>query len=82
MSDQTRERSGERDYHGRFIKGSAAARKAGSKGGLITPGQFKPGTERPREAGRKGGRKSGRWSLKRDAPEEVARSNERPIFVA
>jgi hypothetical protein len=46
MSDQTREQPGERDYHGRFIKGSAAAREAGIKGGLITPGQFKSGAPR------------------------------------
>jgi general stress protein YciG len=55
MSDQTREQPGERDYHGRFIKGSAAAREAGKKGGLITPGQFKSGAPRTREAGKKGG---------------------------
>jgi general stress protein YciG len=55
MSDQTREQSGERDDHGRFLKGSAAAREAGLKGGLITPGQFKPGAQRTREAGKKGG---------------------------
>ena len=71
MTDQARKQPGERDDHGRFVKGSAAARDAGSKGGLITPGQFKPGAARTREAGKKGGRNSARSSVNRDAPDEV-----------
>jgi general stress protein YciG len=70
MSRQTHERTGERDDHGRFIKGSAAARDAGRVGGIASTGSFVKGSDRAREAGRKGGRKSGRWPLKRDLPEE------------
>jgi general stress protein YciG len=70
MSDPTRAQQGERDDHGRFVKGSAAAREAGSKGGTLSSGSFEYGSDRAREAGRKGGRKSGRASLKRDAPED------------
>jgi len=70
VNDQTRELPGERDYHGRFVKGSAAAREAGSKGGLLSSGSFEYGSDRAREAGRKGGRKSGRLPLKSGMAEE------------
>jgi general stress protein YciG len=70
MSDQTRKQTGERDDHGRFVQGSKAAVEAGRKGGTLSSGSFEYGSDGAREAGRKGGRKSGRWSLKRDAPEE------------
>ena len=45
----------ERDLHGRFLKGSEAARKAGRIGGKRSTGSFQKGEERAREAGRKGG---------------------------
>jgi general stress protein YciG len=45
----------ERDQHGRFLKGSEAARKAGRIGGKRSTGSFQKGEERAREAGRKGG---------------------------
>ena len=45
----------ERDQHGRFLKGSEAARKAGRIGGKRSTGSFQKGDERARQAGRKGG---------------------------
>lgn len=73
MSGQTREETGERDDHGRFLKGSAAAREAGSKGGTLSTGSFVKGDERAREAGRKGGRKGGRWSFAEGRQDEETR---------
>ena len=46
----------ERDGHGRFVKGSTAAREAGKLGGKASTGSFEKGSDRAREAGRKGGR--------------------------
>jgi uncharacterized protein len=51
---------GERDGHGRFVKGTAAAREAGSIGGKLSGGSFQKGSDRAREAGRKGGNESKR----------------------
>lgn len=47
-----------RDERGQFIRGSAAAREAGKKGGENSPGNFRNNPERAREAGRKGGGRS------------------------
>ena len=58
----TKEKRGQRDNHGRFLKGSEAARAAGRKGGKLSTGSFVKGDDRAREAGRKGGRSSGRQS--------------------
>jgi general stress protein YciG len=51
---------GERDGHGRFVKGAAAAREAGRLGGTASTGSFQKGSDRAREAGRKGGKESKR----------------------
>jgi general stress protein YciG len=59
MTQRNTGQAGERDGHGRFVTGSAAAREAGSKGGIASTGSFQKNSERAREAGRKGGR-SGR----------------------
>ncbi len=57
MNQQPREQeTGGRDGHGRFVKGSTAAREAGRMGGKASTGSFEKGSERAREAGRKGGR--------------------------
>jgi general stress protein YciG len=50
----------ERDKHGRFLKGSKAARESGRKGGKLSTGSFKKGEQRARDAGSKGGRHGGR----------------------
>jgi general stress protein YciG len=55
---------GERDGHGRFVKGTAAAREAGSSGGKLSSGSFQKGSDRAREAGRKGGKESTRRPVK------------------
>jgi general stress protein YciG len=52
----TKAKPGQRDNHGRFLKGSEDAREAGRKGGKLSTGSFVKGSERAREAGRKGGR--------------------------
>jgi general stress protein YciG len=56
LTEQIRATSAGRDGHGRFVKGSMAAREAGRIGGKASTGSFEKGSERAREAGRKGGR--------------------------
>lgn len=56
MNQQPREQESGRDGHGRFVKGSSAAREAGRMGGKASTGSFEKGSDRAREAGRKGGR--------------------------
>jgi hypothetical protein len=57
----TKAKRGERDNHGRFVKGSQAAVEAGRIGGIASTGSFTAGSERARRAGQKRGRQGGRW---------------------